>query len=278
MADNLCMTCRLRTCAFLFSLLVSCPAHAQFNAPAQIAPGEDYRVEVGAMFWSPTPELAINFNELREIGVEEEVDFVQEFGIEDKRFREFRVTLKPGRKHKIRFQYVPISYDPEIVTLQRTIEFGGRTFTVGLPADAEVEWTLWRLGYEWDFVSGTAGYVGLVTELKYNNVRAAIESAGIGVEIAEAKAPVPAVGVIARGYLTEYVSITGEFTGFKVPDALTEEFDAEFWDFDIYGTVSLGRNVGVQAGYRSLDVDFIADEDVGRLKLTGIYFGGLVRF
>jgi hypothetical protein len=61
-------------------------------------------------------------------------------------------------------------------------------------------------------------------------------------------------------------------------DSITEEFDGEFWDLDIYGTVSFGRNVGVQGGYRSIDVEYIGDEDLGRLKLKGLYFGGLVRF
>jgi hypothetical protein len=267
---------RVCTCVFLLSLLAIVPAFAQFNAPAPIAPGEDYRVEVGAMFWSPTPELAINSDSLDVIGVGE-VDFVQEFAIEKKRFTEYRVTLKPGRKHKLRFQYIPISYDPEPVILERTIVFAGRTFNVGLPADADVEWRMYRFGYEYDFVSRTQGFLGVIAELKHNNVRAQIDSP-IGTELAEETAPVPGIGIIGRGYLTEYVSITGEFTGFKMLDSFTEEFDGEFWDFDIYGTVSLGRNVGVQAGYRSIDVEYVGGEDLGRLKLKGLYFGGVVRF
>jgi hypothetical protein len=264
------------TCAVLLSFLAAVPASAQFSAPAQVAPGEDFKIELGAMFWSPTPELAINTDALDVAGVGE-VNFVQEFGIEKKRFTEYRVTLKPARKHKLRFQYIPISYDPGVVSLERTITFGGRTFTVGLPADAEVEWKMWRFGYEWDFISRTAGFLGVIAELKHNKVRALIESP-IGTELAEEAAPVPAIGIIGRGYLTEHVSITGEFTGFKMLDSITEEFDGELWDLDIYATANLGRNVGVQGGYRSIDVEYIADEDLGRLKMKGVYFGGLIRF
>jgi hypothetical protein len=276
MADNRCMAHRVCTCAFLLSFVFSGAAYAQFNAPVPPAPGEDYKVEVGAMFWSPTPELAINTNDLGVIGVGE-VDFVQEFGIEDKRFTEYRATLKPGRKHKLRFQYIPISYEPEQVTLQRTIVFGGRTFDVGVPANAEAEWKMWRFGYEYDFISRTAGFLGVIADLKYNTVRAQIDSP-IGTELGEAQAAVPGLGIIGRGYLTEYVSITAEFTGFKLPDAISEEFEAEIWDFDIYSTVSLGRNVGLQAGYRSLDAEYVDEDDLGRLKMKGFYLGGLVRF
>lgn len=274
-SDNPCMSKRLCTCAFLLVLFASVPAYAQFNAPVPPAPGEDYHVEFGAMFWKPSPELAINTNQLAVIG--NEVDFVEEFGIEDKRFREFRATLKAGRKHKIRFHYVPLSYEQD-ATIERQFVFGGRTFNVGVAAHADLEWKLWRFGYEWDFVSRSKGFLGLVTELKYNTVKAEISVAGISAEIAEAKAPVPAIGVIGRGYVAKNVSITGEFTGFKVPDAISEEFDATFWDFDIYSTVNLGRNVGVQAGYRSLDVEYLAEEDFGTLKMKGLYFGGVVRF
>ena len=269
------MRIQLCTCAcVLFVLAAAAPAAAQFNAPTPPAPGEDYRVEIGAMFWSPSPELAINTNDLGPIG--NEVDFVQEFGIEDKRFTEFRFTLKPARKHKLRVQYVPISYEQDAV-LERTVVFGGRTFTVGLPAAADVEWKFWRFGYEWDFFSATGGFLGIIAELKYNEVHAEIASP-IGTEIGEANAPIPGFGLIARGYFTENLSVTGEFTGFKVIDSLTERFDGTFWDFDIGATYNLGRNLGVQGGYRSLDVDYAADEDVARLKMKGFYFGGLVRF
>ena len=268
------MALRICTCAFLLTFVGAGPAFAQFNAPTPPAPGEDYHVELGVIFWTPTPELAINSNDLGPIG--NEVDFVQEFGIEDKRFREFRATLKAGQKHKIRFHYLPIRYEQDAI-IERQIVFGGRTFNVGLPATADVEWKLWRFGYEWDFISRSSGFLGLVTELKYNDVKAEIASP-IGGEIGEAKAPVPAIGVIGRGYFSKNFSVTGEFTGFKLPDSISEEFEAEFWDFDVYATVNLGRNVGVQGGYRSLDVEYIAEEDLGRLKMKGLYFGGLVRF
>lgn len=266
------MLVRRCTCAFL--LLWALPAEAQFRVPEPPVPGEDYRVEIGVVFWEPTPELALSTDELDPIGAE--VDFVQEFGLEKTRHREYRVTLKPGRKHKLRFQYLPIRYDAE-ATIQREFVFGGRRFTVGLPATTDIEWKLWRFGYEWDFVSANRGFLGLVAEVKYNDVKAEIASA-IGTELAEARAPVPALGVIGRGYLGRHFSITGEFTGFRMPDALSEEYEAEFWDLDLYATLNFGRNFGVEGGYRSIDAEYLVDEDAGRLKLEGLYFGGKLRF
>ncbi len=267
---------RLSTCAFvLMTLAWAASAEAQFDAPQPSAPGESYRVEVGFAFWSPNPGLVIRFD--APAGVGSDVDFVEEFGIASKRFREFRVTLKPVRKHKIRFDYVPFKYDAE-ATIQRTFVFGGQQYTVGAPASTAVTWDLWKFGYEWDFVSGATGFAGLVVDLKYSKVAAEISSPGLGTAFAEANAAVPGIGGIARGYFTQDFSVTGEFTAFKMPDSLSEELDGKFFDFDLYGTFDLSRNVGVQGGYRSITVDYSYEEDAGALKMKGFYFGGVLRF
>jgi hypothetical protein len=86
---------------------------------------------------------------------------------------------------------------------------------------------------------------------------------------------VPTVGGIARGYLTQYFSVTMELTGFKVSRS---DFIAKFTDLDLYGTYNLGRNAGVQYGYRSVKVNYDIETDEGDLKLKGQYFGLLVRF
>jgi hypothetical protein len=149
---------------------------------------------------------------------------------------------------------------------------------VGVPATADLQWDMWRFGYEWDFVARDRGFVGVIAELKHNTVSADLAAAAVGSEFYEATAPVPAVGIIGRGYPHRNVSLTAEFTGFKMPDTISEEFEAKLFDVDIYGTVSLGRYVGVQGGYRSVVAEYLVDEDTGDLKLKGWYFGGLVRF
>ena len=262
-------------CVFMLALASAAPAQAQFFAAPPPAPGEDYHFEVGVAFWSPEPELVIRLDSAAGFG--SDVDFVEEFGIEKKRFTEFRGTVKPGRKHKIRFDYVPFKYDAEAV-IQRTFVFGGQTYTVGLPASTDVKWDLWKFGYEWDFVSNQSGFAGLVVDLKYSKVTAEVSATGLGVETAEEQAPVPGIGGIARGYLSKNFSVTGEFTAFKMLDTFSESVDGKFYDFDVYATVNAGKNFGVQGGYRSLTVDYTAEEDAADLKMKGPYFGAVVRF
>ena len=131
--------------AVLFCLILSARAEAQFRVPDP-APGENFVVELGLLFWSPTPGLLIQTGGLVALG-ESEVDFVQEFGIENERFNEFRGVIKAAKKHKIRVSHVLAQYNAS-TTLQRTIVFGGQTFPISVPATADLQWRVWRFGYE----------------------------------------------------------------------------------------------------------------------------------
>lgn len=270
----------LPTFFFVAAILTCSRADAQFSArrPSEPLPvGEDFHVELGLMFWTPTPTLLIGSDAFTVVG-SPTVDFVQEFSLENERFREFRLVAKPGRKHKVRFNYVPVDYEKS-AQIQRTIVISGRTFAVNATVNSDVEWKIWRFGYEWDFVSKSAGIVGLITELKYNTVTAVLTSPDTSVTAtAQATAPVPTLGVIGRGYIAKTVSITGEFTAFKIPDSWSDTFNAKFYDFDLYGTLNLGKNAAAQLGYRSIIADYVVDLDNGDLKLKGWYFGGMVRF
>jgi len=229
-------------------------------------------VELGLMFWKPSPELTLSTDALAGAGVNE-VDFVREFRIEDESFPEFRVVL--GRSHKFRLSRVKFSYDAD-ATIQRTFTFQGRTFTVGAPASTDIEWDLWTFGYEWDFVSRDRGFFGFIADLKYNKVDASVDSPVLRSTAAtDTTAPVPTLGAIGRVYVAPMVAVTGEFTGLKISRS---EFDVRFTDFDLNGTVLFGRNVGAQVGYRSVVADYVVDGDSGDLKMQGPYLGGVLRF
>jgi hypothetical protein len=246
-------------------------AEAQFAAGPSTTPAENYRVELSLIYWNPTPELAITDGGLSAVGGA--IDFVNEFGIENSHFREFRATLTPVRKHKLRLSYVPIRYEASAF-LVRTISFEGRTFAVGADASTKIKWDLWRFGYEYDIVSGSRGFVGVIGEVRYNQIDARITSTAGSAETTT-NVPVPTVGGIARGYLGPRLLLTAEFSGLSID---REDFRGSSYDLDVYGNLNLGSNIGVQIGYRSVSAEYLVDADTGELKLKGIYFGGTIRF
>jgi hypothetical protein len=229
---------------------------------------ENFNLEAGVMLWKPSPDIVITSGTLGT-----PVDFVNTFPIEEKRIREFRLVVKRG-KHKVRFNTEEIKYDAT-ATLTQAIQFRGQTYVIGVPTTATLDWTLRRIGYEFDPIATARGFVGVFGDLKYNKMNAQLSAPGSATQIFERDVPVPTIGGIARGYLTQYVSVTAELTGLKLSRS---DFVAKFFDFDLYGTANFGRNIGAQYGYRRITVNYDIETDTGDLKLKGPYLGAVVRF
>ncbi len=253
------------------------------SAGAQYAPvgasnraiGETYHVEIGGYLWNPTPDIAITSESLGIIG--SRIDFVSDLGIEKTRFKQVKVVLRPATKHKLRFEYTPIHYVQPSATLTRDVVFNGINYSVALPVATDLDWKAYRFGYEWDFLYRDRGFLGLVLEAKYTDVQATLTNV-IDTEFVRAQAPIPAIGAIARVYPAKSVSITAEFSAFKLPDSISDDYRAKYYDFDLYGTVNLTDHIGAQLGYREFNVLYKVDSDQGELVLKGLYFGGAVRF
>jgi hypothetical protein len=261
-------------------LLAAAPARAQYGlrSASDRATGETYHVELGGYFWNPKPDIMISSESLGIPG--DEVDFVNDLGLEQTRFKQLKLVLRPGTKHKLRFEYTPIHYDAQSI-VPRTFRFNGQRYDIGLPVTTEVKWNAYRFGYEWDFVYRDRGFAGLLLDLKYTDIQASLTASFAGltaVEFTHAKAPIPAIGFIGRGYVAPNISITGEFSAFKIPDSVNEDYKGKYYDFDLYGTVNFTDHAGAQLGYRSFNVFYKVKQDTGDLVLKGLYFGGVVRF
>ena len=266
--------------AALAILVFAAPAQAQLRPqPLNDPPtGENYRIEAAAGFWFPVATMIVSSESLGIIG--STIDIKTDLGLQDKTLPDLRLVLSPSRRHKFRFEFIPIKYDTQGI-LKRTIIFNGQRFALGLPLHSVLDWKAYRLAYEFDFTSNNRGFAGFVVEAKYTDVQIDLASTNPSVvisEFARARAPIPAIGGIGRLYVAPKISITGEFTGFRLQKNLVEDAQAHYADFDLYGTMNFTNNVGAQVGYRSLDVGYILDADSGTFKLKGIYFGVVARY
>ena len=263
----------------LSSVLSAVPAQAQYavRGPSSTrATGENYHVEIGAYFWNPTPGIQIASESLPGI-IGDRIDFVDDLGLEKSRFSQLRVVLRPATKHKFRFEYTPIKYEQPDGELRRDVVFNGLVYNLGLPVATTVEWNAYRFTYEYDIIYRDRGFFGIILEAKYTDVRAELVNI-VNTEFVHARAPIPAIGAIGRVYVAPNISITGEFSGFRLPESIDEGYRATYYDFDLYGTVNFTDHFGAQVGYRSYDVFYRIDQDEGDLNLRGPYLGGVVRF
>ena len=259
----------LAAAAVLFaSLATAVPALAQFP---RVAPKtKDYTVDFSYDTWKPTPGLVIS------TGGSASADLAGAFGLERGSLRQYSLTIRPARTHKLRLQYTPMVFDKD-ATLTQAVTLGGATYEVNLPATLSFDWIMSRAGYEWDFVSGEGGYLGAIVEVKYNQIRAHVASPDIGSTRIRTNAPIPAVGVAGGGVLIpHYLSMSFEVTGIRLPEL--DDLQGRYVDWDIRLIGHLGRNLGVQTGYRSIDARYIVDQDSGTLTMKGPYLGAFLRF
>jgi hypothetical protein len=258
-------------------LVVPAGAHAQFTATpfSDPATGERYHIEASFGWWNPSPDFEIASESLGQLGTR--IDAITDLGIEKKQVPELRIVLRPGRKHKFRINYLPMSYSASS-TVHREFVFNGIRYNVNLPVSTELSWKTWHLGYEYDFIYRDRGFVGIVLQAKATDIQASLEAPPLGREFARAQAPVPAIGGIGRVYVVPNISITGELDFFKIPSGIDERYEAHYWDFDLYGTVNFNDYVGAQVGFRSIDLGYVFEDDHGSFKARGLYFGGTVRY
>ena len=260
----------------LTGLLAFAPsAAAQFLAqPSDMAIGEIYRVELMAGMWNPTPAITISSEAFGIAGTN--IDFTSDLGIAAKRFVDVRLRLRPGRKHRFRIDYVPVSYSAQTVVEERLV-FRGIAYDVGVPVTTAITWNTWRIGYEYDIVHRPHGYFGVIVEAKYTDIEASLDTE-FGREYSRARAPIPAIGGVVRIYPIRVLGITAEVTGFKLPKGIDENYRGEYIDIDVYGTLNFTEKLGAQIGYRSLDLSYLFEEDSVDMKLGGMYVAALLRF
>jgi hypothetical protein len=236
--------------------------------------GELYRVEALAGIWDPGADIVVSSDAPGTPGTR--IDLKRDVGVIDQRFPALQLTWRPGLRHKLRLQYVPIRFD-STATLPRDLLFNGVTYAAGLPVIARLDWTTYRFGYEYDFIVRRRATAGLIVEVKHTRVRAELRSAPAD-EVSRQAMPVPAVGGMVRVYPAPRLSLTGEATFFGVPDRPDGHYGGHVADVDVSAVWNLTRPLGAQFGFRMIDIDHLGEWNTATFRLKGVYVGALVRY
>jgi hypothetical protein len=254
-------------------------AQAQYR-PVPMGSGgiaEDYHIEAAYGWWNATPELIVNSESLGILGTD--VDLITDLGIEKHRLGKLNLVLKPSKKHRFKYEHLPITYETDAFPVQRSFIFNGQQYNIGLPVTTTANFSTDSFGYEYDFIHQPWGFIGASINMKLTTIEVDLVSP-IGSEFFTQVAPIPAFGFAGRGYVTPNLSIDGEFTFFRIPKNLEEQLDGDgsYNDFDLHATYNVNKYVGAQLGWRKTTIFYEAEFDRGDLKFSGLYFGGVVRY
>ena len=267
-------------CLFVVCCLSVAPAGAQPRTLPNIgespATGETYHVEFRALYWWAAPSIVFTVQSVDVPG--SDIDGVEDLGFKTERPPNFHLVVRPAKKHKFSFGYLPIKYTGDAI-LEREIIFNGESYPVGIPVQSMLEFRSRRIDYEYDFLYRSRWSVGFVVGADFAEVSASIDAPLVHGSIVE-QTPTPLLGGAVRVYPLKNVSVTAKIVGFKLPESIDRErrYSLRIVDIDIYGTVNFTDNLGAQVGYRSFDVTFRVKEDSGDFLARGFYLGGVVRF
>jgi len=188
-------------------------------------------------------------------------------------------VLKPGKKHRFKYQHLPIKYETDAYPVTREFVFNGQLYRIGLPVTTSVDFSTDSFAYEYDFLYFPRGFLGANISAKLTKIHVDLQSP-IGAEFFKQAAPIPAVGFAGRLYVTPKMAVDAEFSFFRMPDSISEviEGDGTYNDFDIHTTYNVNRYFGTQAGWKQTTIFYTTESNRGDLKFNGLYIGGVVRY
>jgi hypothetical protein len=202
------------------------------------------------------------------------VDFKDDLGMEDEAIPEGRVTWHTGPNSWLRVSYLQASYEGEN-TLERTIDFNGRTFIVGTTVQSDADLKYGTLGWAWQFVNLADGKIklGTLLEISAANVDCPIQSTtGLVEADMSCTVPVPAIGCSLNVVPWRWMEGSLNLSGLPLGE-YGHTFNAE-------GGLNfvLMKGVSVLCGYRYADLDIEDDLDFIKMKFSGPFVAATLRF
>jgi hypothetical protein len=205
-----------------------------------------------------------------------DIDFKRDLGIKDENFPEARLTWYTGPKSKIRLAYTQAGFEGD-ENVDRTIEFHGRTYTVGTRVETDLKVKYLRLGWAWQFIDIGKGAVKLGTLLEGKGfwIKASLDAPDLSPPVKESKKflfGLPTIGVALDINPHKIVNIFGEVSGLPA-GSYGYVYDAE-------AGIKLipVKFLSIIGGYRIFDVKARDDPDYGKLRFHGPFGGVTLRF
>jgi len=236
------------------------------------AVGEKNWIEFGANWWQPGIDGSVQSDRLGLAG--SQIDFQGDLAFDTSRQADFRLVLRPAKKHKIRMQYTPTEFTGESL-LTRDINFAGTVYPVSLPVESQLTWRVFRVGYQWDFFYRPRGFVGVIIETGMINMNAGIDSIIGSAEVA-ATSPIVAFGLAGRFYPIRHLAINMEGTGLLAD--VDAENSLETLALDFSATYNFTNYVGVSGGWKRTSTKLQLDADRGTVIFAGLWIGGVFRY
>ena len=258
----------MRIIASVVALLFLCPAisWAEFD----LFDAEDYSVELEGRYWKPRMSGTVT---MVDNGIGSDINPVDDLGMDEtKGFGEVRLQVKFLEKNKFNFSYLPLKWTAD-KTLSKTIYFNGRTYPAGALVDSRLEATTFKGGFEYDFLVGKHGFLGVTADVLFSKLSMGMNARSLGIsETAEETLILPLLGVNSRLVIVKWVSLTAKVSGLPLGE------HGYFLDGEASLDINPIKYFGISFGYRYLKAHLSYRDDKSDLTLDGPFAAVKIRF
>jgi len=251
-----------RTAAVIF---LAVPATAVAQGTESLVPGpERYGVRVEYREFRPGLTGLIQKGNGDVAGTV--IDVNDDLGIQDERTFEVRGAIQFRHGHKLRLSYTRLDYDASVPEARKSFTFDDTLFERFSNVITNMKGAFYTAEYEWDFLKGPRGYLGVLLGAKAVDLDWVIVSPPSLRETDTLRAPVPTLGATARLYAGR-LSLEGELSGLSIGGRGT------VIEAQTAARLHVSDRLAVQGGYRLLRLKAEDGLDMGDVRLGGFLFG-----
>ncbi len=204
-----------------------------------------------------------------------DLDFKSDLGIKDEDFPEARFIWHTSEKNQLRLAYTQVNYSGA-QDITRTIEFSGKSYTVGTRVNSELDIQYYRLGWTKEMINlDDKVKLGLMLDLKGIQADVSLEAPNLSPAISESESFIgglPTLGVALESSPVKKISFFAEISGLPAGDY------GYFFDAEAGAKIIPINNFSVTLGYRLIDIKAEYDPDFVRIKIAGPFVSGTLRF
>lgn len=220
---------------------------------------DGFTLEVGA--YAPMVKTTARLDNAT-LGAGTSISFEDDLGLDDRKIQPAVLgRLRLGERWRIEGEYFALNRSATRV-INRTINFGGNIYPIGIVVNSEFDSDLYRLSAGYSFIKNTQAELGAALGLHVTDFTMSLAGANVAKRTGDALAPLPTVGLYGSYALTPRWLLSGraDFFSFSYHD-----YDGSLINLVAGVDYRFTRNFGIGLGYRYVDYDL----DVTKSSFSG---------
>ena len=231
---------------------------------------EDYSIELEGRYWKPKLSGTINISDN---GIGSDINPVNDLGFDERKgFGEGRLQIKFLENNKFNFSYLDLRWTAG-KKLTKTIYFNGLTYPSGTQVDSKMEAKMFKGGYEYDFLVGKYGFLGVTADVIFADTFMGLDARALGIsESSQDDLFFPLVGLNSRLIIVKWASLTAKVSGLPMGE--------RGYGLDAEASLDINpiKYFGISFGYRYLKTHLKYRDDKADLTMDGPFAAVKIRF